>query len=435
MKKHIVWFRNDLRIEDNEALAGAAHAALNDSGEMATVYIFSQRIMGTTPTGFPRTGVFRAQFLLETVQELQEQLHHKNHTLAMYAGNPAEILATLCSTHDVTDIWFQDEAGTEETEEVQALAKAVPNVTLHRCQGQTLVHPEDLPFSIAQMPRVFTAFRKKIEYRWHIRDLWHLPEQVPPQIADWSPGTGAPGVSDISGTTPLVEPDPRGSYVWRGGSKAAQERMSQWIWQEEHLSRYKETRNGLLGRDFSSRLSPWLAVGALSPREVYYQVRRFEAELVANESTYWLIFELLWRDYFNVLARNAGADLFRITGPKNAYRKWRRDNRIFYQWVAGETGQRFIDANMREIAATGYMSNRGRQNVASFLTRELGIDWRMGAEYFESILLDYDPASNYGNWTYVAGVGTDPRDDRWFNPNTQAQRYDPEGSFQAHWLV
>jgi deoxyribodipyrimidine photo-lyase len=434
VKKHIVWFRNDLRIEDNEALSRAALQAHADSGELATIYIVPHRFLDRTPTGFPRTGPFRAQFLVETVQELQDQLQRKGQTLAIYSGNPADVLGPLCTAKGITDIWYQDEAGTEEEEEIRALTQIVPNLTLNPCQSQTLIHPTDLPFEIARLPWVFTAFRKKVEYQWHIREVWKLPEQLPTQIAEWPEGTGMSVVSDISGGETPPAPDPRSSFIWRGGSSAGHQRLSQWIWQDEHLSRYKETRNELLGGNFSSRLSPWLALGALSPREIYWQVRRFEEERIANDSTYWLIFELLWRDYFNFLARNVGADLFRVTGPKKTYRKWRRDRQLFHTWVAGETGQKFIDANMRELAATGYMSNRGRQNVASYFTRELGLDWRMGAEYFEYILLDYDPASNYGNWTYVAGVGTDPREDRWFNPETQAQRYDPDGAFQAHWL-
>jgi deoxyribodipyrimidine photo-lyase len=167
---------------------------------------------------------------------------------------------------------------------------------------------------------------------------------------------------------------------------------------------------------------------------VYREVRRYERERVKNDSTYWFIFELTWRDYFLFLARKFPRSIFSVLGPMHRRFPWTDDRGKFERWQRGETGQGFIDANMREIAATGFMSNRGRQNVASFLARDLQVNWVMGAEYFESMLIDYDPASNYGNWTYTVGVGTDPREHRYFNPDRQAERYDPDGRFQRHWL-
>ena len=115
-------------------------------------------------------------------------------------------------------------------------------------------------------------------------------------------------------------------------------------------------------------------------------------------------------------------------------KSWSDDRDKLFAWVLGETGIPFIDANMKELRDTGFMSNRGRQNVASFLVKDLKVNWQMGAEYFESALIDYDPCSNYGNWNYVAGVGNDPRENRYFNILSQAKRYDPDGAFVRHWL-
>jgi deoxyribodipyrimidine photo-lyase len=140
------------------------------------------------------------------------------------------------------------------------------------------------------------------------------------------------------------------------------------------LKRYKHTRNGLLGADYSSKLSPWLANGSLSPRTVYREIRRYERERVKNNSTYWLVFELIWRDYFSFLARKYPRRIFSRSGPRRRRIRWSDDREAFRSWRNGETGQHFIDANMREIAATGFMSNRGRQNVASFLARNLEVN-------------------------------------------------------------
>jgi deoxyribodipyrimidine photo-lyase len=168
-------------------------------------------------------------------------------------------------------------------------------------------------------------------------------------------------------------------------------------------------------------------------------VQRYEAERGASDETYWLVFELLWRDYFRFVAAAHGDALFRPGGLQGLPIPWRpltdlRARRDYERWRGGRTGFPLVDAAMRELAATGWMSNRGRQNVVSFLTKNLGVDWRAGAEWFESQLLDYDVASNWGNWTYGAGVGNDARGFRFFNLHKQAAEYDPAGAYVRHWL-
>ncbi|CAN0296193.1 unnamed protein product, partial [Chrysoparadoxa australica] len=192
---------------------------------------------------------------------------------------------------------------------------------------------------------------------------------------------------------------------YTGGESAGRARVRHYFWDTEALADYKQTRNGLLGPDFSSRFSPWLALGCLSPRQLMAEIQRFEREVVANESTYWLGFELLWREFFRWILRAYGGRLFRRAGILNRQDRPRaRDDDRFAAWREGRTGMPFVDANMRELAATGYMCNRGRQNAASFFARDLGQDWRRGAAWFESRLVDYDVASNWGNWDSVAGV-------------------------------
>jgi deoxyribodipyrimidine photo-lyase len=190
----------------------------------------------------------------------------------------------------------------------------------------------------------------------------------------------------------------------------------------------------MIGIDFSSKLSAWLANGSISPRSVYQQLKNYEQKMGANQSTYWLFFELLWRDYFHFIMKKHGAQLFSKKGIQEEEYQWKREKDIFDLWCKGETGIPMIDANMRELNETGYMSNRGRQLVASFLTHDLEIDWRWGAYYFERQLVDYDVASNWGNWAYVAGVGNDPRNNRYFNILSQAKRYDNSGEYVRLWL-
>ena len=160
----------------------------------------------------------------------------------------------------------------------------------------------------------------------------------------------------------------------------------------------------------------------------------YEAREGANESTYWLRFELLWREYFRWYSRASDWTLFRHRGPNDQEPSGDQNKTRFEAWKTGHTSCDIVDAAMRELNETGWMSNRGRQLVASHLIYELNLDWRLGAAYFESQLVDFDVASNWGNWAYIAGVGADPRGGRIFNLNDQADRYDPDYSYRSRWL-
>jgi deoxyribodipyrimidine photo-lyase len=146
------------------------------------------------------------------------------------------------------------------------------------------------------------------------------------------------------------------------------------------------------------------------------------------------MFELLWRDYFRFNAMKLKAALFNRISPYSENLCELDQLKLFQAWYSGQSPDAFINANMQELNQTGWMSNRGRQNVASYLVKTLHVNWQWGASYFEKKLLDYDAASNWGNWAYLAGVGQDPRD-RIFNSERQAQRYDPMGKYQKKWLL
>ena len=190
-----------------------------------------------------------------------------------------------------------------------------------------------------------------------------------------------------------------------------------------------------MGADYSSKLSPWLSGGCISAVQVYWEIKRYEEERVANESTYWLFFELLWREFFRFVGRRYGPRLFAKGGIKGEETDPAYSNRDkLERWRLGQTEDEFVNANMVELVLTGWMSNRGRQNVASYLIHDLGQDWLEGARFFERNLIDYDPCSNYGNWAYLGGVGNDPRPNRAFNLKKQAEIYDSDGSFRKLWL-
>lgn len=424
----ILWYRNDLRLHDSEPL----YRALTTPAPILPVYCFDPRHFGTTAYGFAKTGPFRAQFLLESIANLRQSWQHLGSNLIVRIGKPEVILPQIARQVNASAIYFHREVTAEEVAVEKALQGAIAplNLQLYSFWGHTLYPPSALPCPISEIPAVFTHFRKQVEKKSTVSPPFPSPNYVPP-LPDIPIGS-LPQLEDFNLTPPL--PDSRAALAFHGGETAGIARLQTYFWQQDKLQSYKQTRNGMLGADYSSKFSPWLALGCLSPRYVYQQVREYEAQRVKNDSTYWLIFELLWRDYFRFICAKHGNAIFRQSGLQGVDIPWKEDWQQFALWQQGKTGFPLVDANMRELAATGFMSNRGRQNVASFLTKNLGINWQMGAEWFESLLIDYDVCSNWGNWNYTAGVGNDARGFRFFNIIKQSKDYDPQGEYVKHWL-
>ncbi len=424
----IVWFRNDLRLLDNVAL----HEAIQKSTHVYPVYCFDPRQFTETEIGESKTGAHRAQFLLESVADLRENLRQRGSDLIVRQGIAESVIAQLAQKMGATAVFASKEATSEENAVEISLEKSLnaQGIELNLVWQSTLLHIDDIPWPIKNVPDIFTQFRKEAERSVEVRPVVPAPEQLNP-LPDVCVGD-LPSLDDLGLDPP--EPDPRGVLDHRGGETEGTRRLHAYLWDTDALATYKETRNGLLGADYSTKFSAWLANGSLSPRVVHQQVLAYEAERTKNKSTYWLIFELLWRDYFRFIAKKYGSRIFQIGGIKQEDLYLRDDFGAFEKWKNGSTGVPFIDANMREINATGFMSNRGRQNVASFLVKDLKVNWTWGASYFESRLIDYDVCSNWCNWNYVAGVGNDPRENRYFNIMSQAQRYDPQGEYVRHWI-
>lgn len=430
-KRIIVWFRNDLRLHDNEALT----EAIKKGTEIIPVFVFDDRTFKEqTQFGFEKTGPFRCQFTIEAVEDLRANLKKLGINLVVRIGLPENIIAELALQTQARIVCCNNEPTYEESKVQKSLED---KLILQKCElqlfrGKMLYYTKDLPFPVSKTPDIFTQFRKEVEKSVNVR----MPLPAPTaKLEPWSVRIEEgiiPTVQDF-GHDAFVQ-DERAALTFKGGETAAIERLKHYFWESNALAKYKETRNGLIGADYSSKFSPWLAQGSISPKWIYEQVKKYEHERVSNDSTYWLIFELLWRDFFRFQGKKHGNKMFLRGGtsgkPDTALRQ---DERLFTIWAEGRTGVPFIDANMRELAQTGFMSNRGRQNVASFLVKDLKVDWRMGAEWFESLLLDYDPCSNYGNWNYVAGVGNDPRENRYFNILRQATMYDAHGDYVRIW--
>lgn len=322
------------------------------------------------------------------------------------------------------------------------------------------VGSRDVPFqNNKDLPDVFTTYRKKIEpLRDAPRPVLPTPSALPPLPPDVPPQSGVfeipvglnetiacllkPLSPDRSLTNPPKMPsDALSAHPFHGGETTGHERIRHLV-SHGHMTTYKDTRNGVLGPDYSTKLSAWLALGCVTARQIHQSLVDFEegksdiGKGVAgygkgeNKGTAAVRFELLWRDYFRLATRKFGPRLFRIEGFKNdtshAWKSPQKDRDVqqkVNRFLEGTTGTGFIDASMRELFLTGYTSNRLRQNVASFLAKHLEIDWRIGAEWYESLLCDYDLSSNWGNWQYNAGVGNDPREARVFNPVKQVRGF------------
>lgn len=428
----IVWFRNDLRLHDNEALSDA----LKHADEVLPVYIFDPRTWRGTlaQTGLPKIGGHRARFIFESVADLRKNLRKRGSDLLIRVGKPEEVLADLTVETRASWVFCNRERMDEELRVQNAVEASLWTVgrEVYYSRGKLLYYTADLPFPITQTPDVFSQFRKETERITQVREPLPTPTRIPlPEEENLDFGE-VPGYADF-GIAPPVE-DERSAIEWRGGETAGLDRLAYYLFDSHAISTYKETRNGMIGSDYSTKFSAWLAQGCLSPKKIYWEVRAYEEKNGANNSTYWVIFELLWRDFFRLMGKKHGNAVFHKGGPKGESPSWRKDPAAFGRWKDGLTGTPFIDANMREIARTGFMSNRGRQNVASYLVKDLKVDWRLGAEYFEHVLIDYDVTSNWCNWNYVAGVGSDPREDRYFNILSQAQRYDGDGEYVKLWL-
>lgn len=422
----LVWFRNNLRVQDNQSLS----EAISLHKHVIAVYCFDPEQFEISDFGFKKTEKFRAKFLIETVQNLKDNLRPLNVELFVYTTAPKTALSEIATSFNISAIYLQKEWTFEEVQVSKEVRAALPkDVMFKACFDQFLYHPEDINISFDDVPQVFTNFRKHVEKQAKIRPFSKTDSAT--ALNDITNSTAIPSLNDLGFEE--FETHPNSAFPFNGGESSALQRLHHYFFETKKLHYYKKNRNGLVGTDYSSKFSPWLANGSISARTIYWQVKEFESRHFKNQSTYWLIFELIWRDYFKYISLKHGNAIFKMGGILQKDYPWKTDADLVKRWINGETSSDFVNANMLEIKNTGWMSNRGRQNVASYFSKDLLLDWRLGAAYFESMLIDYDVHSNYGNWMYVSGVGNDPRD-RKFNTERQAKHYDASGKFQNLWL-
>ncbi|KAF2131140.1 cryptochrome [Dothidotthia symphoricarpi CBS 119687] len=459
--------------------------------------------------GVWRTGPHRLKFIAEGVWDLKNKLEglQCGSGLEIRAGSIEDVVKDILEWYsissggngrktDIAGVWMTDDEGCEEKADEKAVKKLAKQ---HGADFKLwndekyYIDDRDQPFKhVSDLPNIYTSYRKSLE---PLRDqprkilptptkLLPLPHDIPPPKSPFQIPSTLLGLKkalmfplDKDPTFTLSVPpkwptDVGTSHPFEGGETSAQDRVSHLI-SRGAMSTYKATRNGMLGLDYSTKLSAFLAQGHLTARQIHWAMMDFEEGKGVgggvegygkgeNPGTAAVRFELLWRDYMRLCMGKFGWKMFAQYGIQDEMsastkdkghqttlpkKKWRSIDKssgtgddpkktleTFTRWRSGRTGVGLIDASNRELFLTGFTSNRARQNVASFLTSHLDIDWRIGAEWYEFMLTDYDVASNWGNWMYVAGVGNDPRQGRTFNPVKQAFDYDPHGEYIKAWV-
>lgn len=415
-KTSLYWFNNDLRVSDNLALQQAALRS------RSLICIYCVEPHWFAPNRYVGQGIGQARwrFMRETLAELERALAKLGQRLLLVYGDALTSLVHLIRQYSVDAVFRSNHSGFYENQYWLLLQQRFPSVSYQQFHTHTLFRPDELPFALADLPSIFSQFRLQVEDR-PVRPPLGAVSELP-----------SPPTDMILDTQVLPSMIPADTNPFVGGELFGLQHLEDYF-AGDLPAHYKMTRDQLDGWQNSSKLSPWLANGSISARQVFAAIKNYERRQTANHSTYWLYFELLWREYFHWYAYKNQQKLFFFRGIKQQKPLTSFYPERFQKWCNGETPYALVNACMKQLNHTGFMSNRGRQIVASCLVNELDLDWRYGAAYFEQHLLDYDVAVNWGNWQYLAGVGADPRGKRHFDIEKQTEYYDPERKFIRKW--
>lgn len=386
-KRIVYWFRNDLRLHDNEAFLRATQEA----DEVIPVYVFDPRAYDITELGEKKTGVRRANFLIEAVKDLRDNIRQLGGDLLIRIGKPEKIVSGLAESYDAHYVFSSKEIAPEETSVESSLSKQLKllNVDITLLWIDTLYHPHDLPFSISKLPVEFNQFRQLIESKGTVRTLFPSPTtiQLP---ADYDAGTLVK-LSDLGYSEDEIQLLATTPSTIHGGETSG-------------LLLLKSLLSSATNEDELPLPSPWLATGCLSPRYVADQLNSLKKKGGSQKDQ--LLTELLKRDFHHFCMLRYGNRLFKPAGiAYNINKSWKKDKVLFDKWKDGKTGNEQIDGIMNQLKTTGYISEDNKKQAAAFLATELNVRWIWGASLFESWLIDDDVCVNWANWNYYAGVG------------------------------
>jgi deoxyribodipyrimidine photo-lyase len=405
----LLWYRRDLRVVDHVALS----AAMQGDG-MVPVFCLDDRLLGGRHASGPRT-----QFLLECLRDLDDALRDRGSGLVIRRGPPERELPALAAEVGANAVHVTADVGPYAQRRDERTARALGAVELRLHAGLNVVDVVAEVRTKAGGPyTVFTPFHRA----WldaARREAEPAPRELPPLPSRARTGR-IPKLESLGLAQEVPEP-------LRGGERAARERMSRFL--ADGVRAYDQEHDAL-GTDRTSRLSSYLHFGCISPREL-------EARLPRGPGPDAFRRQLCWRDFYHHVLhhfpRNARSEF------QERYRgaiRWSYAEGPFQAWCDGRTGFPLVDAGMRQLRREGWMHNRARLVVGSFLTKDLGIDWRWGERHFMRLLIDGDEANNNGNWQWIASVGVDPQPAyrRIYNPARHMERYDPNGDYVRRYV-
>jgi deoxyribodipyrimidine photo-lyase len=419
MPRGLHWFRNDLRLHDNSALA----ALVEKADAWLPIFVLDPRIAGSA-----RSGEARMRFLLDCLAHLGRDLEKRGVPLLVRQGRPEEVLPRLLTETGARLLSFNRDVTPFARHRDSAVSRAVENMG-----GEVIERLDHTVFDASEIRTqkggaysVYSPYRRRWWRRWMgaprlPSSLGTLPPPIPGISSDRIPDPREFGLDTLDLELPT------------GGEAAANQRLEQFL--TTVAARYNEDRDRP-DRDGTSRLSPYLRFGAISVRECIVRAEESIASEPAIESgvSKWLD-ELLWREFYNSILEENPRVLSGNYRSEYDSLVWNDDPKGFEAWCEGRTGYPIVDAGMRQLRETGWMHNRVRMIVASFLTKDLLINWREGERFFFEHLVDGDPASNNGGWQWAASTGTDPQPYfRIFNPVGQGRRWDPSGDYVRRWI-
>ncbi|WP_413700181.1 DASH family cryptochrome [Psychromonas sp. KJ10-10] len=379
MKRCLYFVTKDLRINDNLALQFASK-----SEQLLCVYVIDKKWFQSNKYQSKALGDNRWQFLQNSLKDFNQSLMALGQQLHVVYGEPLSVLVDLCLEYQITDVIKTRLPGTFENRLSVNLENQLPTIKLHQVEQFTLFTEKLLPFSLNELPISYSKFKKSIAgviVPEPITEITCLPTMFNPLSGQT--------INRPEWLTKNTIKEVKQGHYFAGGEQQALKHLNSYFSSDAPLT-YKQVRNELDGFLNSTKLSPWLGYGCISPRQVFQVLSKFELQYEKNSSTEWIYAELLWREYFQWLHFNIQEKIYQFKGLATSSPLTTFYPERFKKWCLGRTPYPLVNACMNELRISGYLSNRGRQIVASCLVNELSVDWRYGATWFEEHLIDYD---------------------------------------------
>ncbi len=425
--RSVVWLRRDLRLDDNVALA----EAVRESAEVVCAFVLDPVLLRSDRIGAPIV-----QFFFDSLAELREALRARGGDLVLLQGDFARELATLIAAVEADALYFNRDVDPDAIARDESVTAALEKrgVTVRSCLDLTYFGPDEVRQASGAPYVVFTPYKR----RWLER---HAADPRPPVDSAGALGKRlvARGVLRDAGVDERAVPAPadfghvRSEHVARGGERNARALLSEFV--NARVARYAATRNEPAVNG-TSHLSPHLRAGTIGIRRCVWSAleAREEARGATTGFDTW-VSELIWREFYQQILANFPHVANEPFVDAARRIPWRTSERDWAAWAQGRTGYPIVDAGMRQLAQTGWMHNRVRMIVASFLTKDLLLDYRLGERHFEQHLVDADLAANNGGWQWSASTGTDAAPYfRVFNPVLQSKKFDADGAYIRTWV-